>query len=105
MENLSFVQWVWADLQANGFKTEVMEYLNANGVSKDDVVLRMEKYPDATLEATIGTLKGLEARGAMDEGQEPASEPVAEEAPVAEEVVPEVSEEASKLPSEDSATE
>jgi hypothetical protein len=94
MENLSFVQWVWADLQANGFKTEVMEYLNANGVSKDDVVLHMEKYPDATLEATIGTLKTVEAKPAV-------AEALAQESAL----VAEVSEEASKLPSEDSATE
>lgn len=94
MENLSFVQWVWADLQANGFKTEVMEYLNANGVAKDDVVLHMEKYPDATLEATIGTLKTVEAKPAVAEALAQESAPVAE-----------VSEEASKLPSEDSAAE
>jgi len=92
MENLSFVQWNWADLNAHGVGTELQEYLNANGVTKDELVLEMEKHPTATVEVSIAAVLDAKAKAQVVE------------APVVEEVAP-VSEEASKLPSEDSATE
>ena len=99
MENLSFVQWTWTELNAHGVGTELQEYLNANGVTKDELVLEMEKHPTATVEVSIAAVLDTKTKEAQ--------------APVAEEVTPEevveaeapVSEEASKLPSEDSAAE
>lgn len=71
-----------AELSEKGFSSEVIEYLAANGVTKDAVVLHMEQFPDATLEATIGTLltKPEEiAEAVAAEGQEsPAPEVAAE---------------------------
>ena len=43
MENLSF-QWTWTELNAHGVKPSFKEYLNANGVTKDELVLEMEKH-------------------------------------------------------------
>mgnify|MGYP003424282058 FL=1 len=75
-------QLTLAELSERGFSSEVMEYLATNGVTKDAVVLHMEQFPDATLEATIGTLltKPEEiAEAVAAEGQEsPVSEVAAE---------------------------
>ena len=75
-------QLTLAELSEKGFSSEVMEYLAANKVSKDAVVLHMEQFPDATLEATIGTLltKPEEiAEAVAAEGQEsPVPEVAAE---------------------------
>lgn len=75
-------QLTLAELSEKGFSSEVMEYLATNGVTKDAVVLHMEQFPDATLEATIGTLltKPEEiAEAVAAEGQEsPVSEVAAE---------------------------
>lgn len=96
MENLSFVQWTWTELNAHGVGTELQEYLNTNGVTKDELVLEMEKHPTATVEVSIAAVLDAKAK---------AQAPVAEEvAPVSEEATP-VVEEDSKLPSEDSAAE
>lgn len=65
-----------AELSEKGFSSEVMEYLAANGVTKDAVVLHMEQFPDATLEATIGTL--------LTKPEEIAEAVAAEAAPVVE---------------------
>ncbi len=65
-----------AELSEKGFSSEVMEYLAANEVSKDAVVLHMEQFPDATLEATIGTL--------LTDAQANAAAVAAESAPVVE---------------------
>jgi hypothetical protein len=92
MENLSFVQWQFAELSAHGVGTELQEYLNANGVTKDELVLEMEKHPTATVEVSIAAVLDAKAKAAI------------EVMPAVEEVAP-VSEEASKLPSEDSAAE
>lgn len=97
MENLSFVQWTWTELNAHGVGTELQEYLNANGVTKDELVLEMEKHPTATVEVSIAAVLDAKAKAQ-------AVEAPVETTPVAEsEVV--ASEEASKLPSEDSAAE
>ena len=100
MENLSFVQWTWTELNAHGVGTELQEYLNANGVTKDELVLEMEKHPTSTVEVSIAAVLDAKAK---------AQAPVAEEvAPVSEEATPvveEVASEDSKLPSADSAAE
>lgn len=85
MENLSFVQWQFAELSAHGVGTELQEYLNANGVTKDELVLEMEKHPTATVEVSIAAVLDAKAKAQVVE------------TPVAEEVNP-VSEEASELP-------
>lgn len=100
MENLSFVQWTWTELNAHGVGTELQEYLNANGVTKDELVLEMEKHPTSTVEVSMAAVLDAKAK---------AQAPVAEEvAPVSEEATPvveEVASEDSKLPSADSAAE
>lgn len=100
MENLSFVQWQFADVSAHGVGTELQEYLNANGVTKDELVLEMEKHPTATVEVSIAAVLDAKAKA---QAVEVAPEAV-EEAPVVEAEAP-VSEEASKLPSEDTVAE
>jgi len=100
MENLSFVQWTWTELNAHGVGTELQEYLNANGVTKDELVLEMEKHPTATVEVSIAAVLDAKAKA---QAVEVAPE-VVEEVPAVEAEAP-VSEEASKLPSEDSAAE
>jgi len=97
MENLSFVQWQFADVSAHGVGTELQEYLNANGVTKDELVLEMEKHPTATVEVSIAAVLDAKAKAQV------APEAV-EEAPVVEAEAP-VSEEASKLPSEGTVSE
>jgi hypothetical protein len=66
-----------AELSEKGFSGEVMAYLEANGVSKDAVVLHMEQFPDATLDAAIGSLKTEEAKPEV-------AEQLAQESPVSE---------------------
>jgi len=100
MENLSFVQWNWADLNAHGVGTELQEYLNANGVTKDELVLEMEKHPTATVEVSIAAVLDAKAKA---QAVEVAPE-VVEEVPAVEAEAP-VSEEASKLPSEGTVSE
>jgi len=100
MENLSFVQWTWTELNAHGVGTELQEYLNANGVTKDELVLEMEKHPTATVEVSIAAVLDAKAKA---QAVEVAPEAV-EEAPVVEAEAP-VSEEASKLPSEGTVSE
>lgn len=95
MENLSFVQWTWTELNAHGVGTELQEYLNANGVTKDELVLEMEKHQTATVEVSIAAVLDAKAKAQ-------AVEEVAPEQPEAEEVA---SEEDSKLPSEDTVAE
>jgi len=104
MENLSFVQWNWADLNAHGVGTELQEYLNANGVTKDELVLELEKHPTSTVEASIAAVLDRKAKEAQAPVAEEVAPEVVEEAPAVEEANP-VSEEDSKLPSEDSAAE
>lgn len=103
MENLSFVQWTWTELNAHGVGTELQEYLNANGVTKDELVLEMEKHPTATVEVSIAAVLDAKAKAQAPVAEEVAPE-VVEEAPAVEEANP-VSEEDSKLPSADSAAE
>jgi len=100
MENLSFVQWTWTELNAHGVGTELQEYLNANGVTKDELVLEMEKHPTATVEVSIAAVLDAKAKAQVAE----VAPEVVEEVPAVEAEAP-VSEEASKLPSEDSAAE
>jgi len=97
MENLSFVQWQFADVSAHGVGTELQEYLNANGVTKDELVLEMEKHPTATVEVSIAAVLDAKAKAQAVEAPVEAT-PVAESEVVA-------SEEASKLPSEDTVSE
>jgi len=87
MENLSFVQWTWTELNAHGVGTELQEYLNANGVTKDELVLEMEKHPTATVEVSIAAVLDAKAKAQAVEAEAP------------------VSEEASKLPSEGTVSE
>jgi len=100
MENLSFVQWTWTELNAHGVGTELQEYLNANGVTKDELVLEMEKHPTATVEVSIAAVLDAKAKA---QAVEVAPE-VVEEVPAVEAEAP-VSEEASKLPSEGTVSE
>lgn len=104
MENLSFVQWTWTELNAHGVGTELQEYLNANGVTKDELVLEMEKHPTATVEVSIAAVLDRKAKLAKMEEEmkaEHASEVSDEVAPVVEEVASDDS----KLPSEDTVSE
>ena len=75
-------QLTLAELSERGFSSEVMEYLATNGVTKDAVVLHMEQFPDATIDAAIGTI--VMARqpvsGAVTEGAEVSGELPSEEA-------------------------
>ena len=66
-----------AELSEKGFSSEVMEYLAVSGVTKDAVVLHMEQFPDATLDAAIGSLKTEEAKLEV-------AEQLAQESPVSE---------------------
>lgn len=85
MYSVSLPELSFKELSEVGFSSEVMEYLATSGVSKDDVVLMFEEFPDLTLDACIGNIKISQA----------SAEPVIE-------VMPEVS---SDLPTEVGATE
>jgi hypothetical protein len=121
---MDFAQFTLTDIENHGgFKSDIMEHLALNQVSKDEVVLELEKDPNFTLSAAIGNVLSTRTRPEVnaqvaeekeaarvrdqavadaEQAAQDAETPV--ETPVAEEVAP-VSEEASKLPSEDSAAE
>lgn len=56
--SVSLPQLQYKELSEVGFNEEVMEYLVKNEVTKDAVVLEMEKFlaQDITLEAAIGNI-------------------------------------------------
>ena len=92
-----FDQVTAKQMQEIGFSTEFVEYLTAQGVTKDEVVLAYEKFGDENVKldalmATIGEMRAAKEVTLESVVEEVSAEPV-------------VAEEASSLPPSEPAAE